>query len=125
MSNLKLPKMSFYNLNRLLGNRWSETLAYATTAERDGDRTILVRHHGNAIATISDDVVTLSTAGWHSRTTANRLNAILAALELPGRYSIGITQYVMVLREFHGNKKIEIPFNRIEIENNEIVKVSE
>lgn len=125
MSNLNLPKMSFDNLNRLLGNRTAKTLAYATTAERDGDRTIIVRHHGNAIATISDDVVTLSTAGWHSRTTANRLNAILAALELPGRYGIGITQGQMVLREFHGKKPIETPFNRIEIENHEIVEVSE
>lgn len=83
MSNLSLPKMTFPTLSGMLQNarlkgNWRVKLAYETTAERGNDgKTIIVRHHGNAIAHIGPDFFTLTGAGWNSRTTADRLNAIL------------------------------------------------
>lgn len=90
MSNLTLPKMTFVTLKGMIGNARARhpfptnpviKLAYETTAEwdtsSDFDQTIVVRHHGNPIAEIGADFFTLDNAGWHSRTTARRLNRIL------------------------------------------------
>ena len=82
MSNLTLPRMTYVTLNGMLHNadlRGNRTvkLAYETTASRGQDGNVVVYHHGNPIAEIGEDYFTLDNAGWHSRTTADRLNAIL------------------------------------------------
>lgn len=80
MSNLKLPELTYDNLNRLLGNRDAKTIAYATTAQRDvTEDCITVCHHGNPIAHFYGDweVVHVSNAGWHSPTTTARIHAVL------------------------------------------------
>lgn len=85
MSNLSLPKMTHVTLTNMLlnaeakGKRGPLKIAYETTIERTPgtNHNILVRHHGNPIADIGPDFFTLDNAGWHSVTTANRLNHIL------------------------------------------------
>ena len=42
--------------------------------------------HGNCISVIDSEEVFISTCGWRSITTKERLNAILAAFKLPGIY---------------------------------------
>lgn len=84
MSNLNLPRMTYVNLAKLTRGRIDRVkLAYETTAERiqasNGASwdTFLIRHHGNAIAEIGPDYMTLDNGGWNSRTTADRLQRIL------------------------------------------------
>lgn len=84
MSNLNLPKLTYANLATLTRARTDRVkLAYETTAERikasNGASwdTFLIRHHGNVIAEIGPDYMTLDNGGWNSRTTANRLHTIL------------------------------------------------
>lgn len=78
MSNLKLPELTYDNLNQLLGNRDARTIAYATAAIRDHDM-IEVTHHHNTIAMLfPDGTVQVTNAGWHSPTTTARIHAVLA-----------------------------------------------
>lgn len=83
MSNLSLPKMTYVTLSGMLSNAEAKgksnplKIAYETTIERIRGTVILVRHHGNPIAEIGPYYFTLDNAGWHSVTTANRLNQIL------------------------------------------------
>ena len=83
MSNLNLPRMTYVTLNGMLHNAYARgnnvvKLAYETTASRgQGGNVVVVYHHGNQIADIGENYFTLDNAGWHSRTTADRLNAIL------------------------------------------------
>jgi hypothetical protein len=76
MSNLKLPTLTYGNLDRLLGNKQGTALAYATTAERLGD-SIIVRHHGSPIVSLTEGIVALSKAGYNSQTTTQRLHKVL------------------------------------------------
>lgn len=90
MSNLKLPTLNYAALDRLMRNRHGnpvagKTLAYATTCQRvnlhseiggEGDYYI-IQHHGSSIAQVSRYDVEVTNAGWHSRTTMDRLSRIL------------------------------------------------
>lgn len=77
MSNLKLPTMTYDNLSKLIGSKTARTLAYATTAERSSDGSIIVRQHGNAIAELTPKTITVDQCGWDSTTTANRLRMVM------------------------------------------------
>lgn len=78
MSNLNLPNMSYESLRDTPAGK----LAYATTLTHvQGSDTghfleCQVRHHGNLIARIRKDEIEISNCGWHSPTTANRLNKV-------------------------------------------------
>ena len=84
MSNLKLPEMDYYTLRQIADNPDSKVvgewikLAYQTFILRDGAH-VLVKHHDTVIADISQTEVKLYHEGFHSPTTANRLNRILYA----------------------------------------------
>lgn len=78
MSSLIFPECTYDNLDCLLGGESRRKIAYETVAVRDGGD-IHVLHHGNLIATLHDDSLFLTTAGWDSRTTADRLRRIIAA----------------------------------------------
>lgn len=81
MSNLKLPAMDYYSLRQVAndeknsGKHWIK-IAYQTFIRRDGAH-VLVKHHETVIADISQTAVKLYHEGFHTRTTANRLNHIL------------------------------------------------
>ena len=57
--------------------------------------------HGNLIAHIRDGVLTVSNCGWHTRTTAARLNAIFEACGLP--YYIRTRDYTHQLMQRNYN----------------------
>lgn len=76
MTNLNLPDMGFDNLSRLAGTELKK-VAYATFIRRVDDGAVKVMHHSTVIAEISDGFVEIHTAGYNSKTTAHRLNAIL------------------------------------------------
>lgn len=107
MSNLKLPTLTYLNLNRLLGRKHGITLAYATTAERHGD-SIVVRHHGSPIVSLTDGFVALSKAGYNSSTTSRRLHKALKDNNIDESIGIrqGITSVVL------GNKSKPMPRDR-------------
>lgn len=75
MVNLAPLKMSA--IEEKLSTRESFRLGHNTYAHtRDGK--IVITYHGNFIAgwTVGDHLLTLSCAGWHTSTTADRLNQI-------------------------------------------------
>lgn len=74
MSNLKLPRMSFDNLATMKFPA-SGKIAHNTWIRRFPD-CVEVIYHATVIAIIYRDNVVISNGGWHTVTTANRLNAI-------------------------------------------------
>ena len=68
-----------------------------------------VRLHGNLIAEVSDECVTLHDGGWQSVTTKSRLNAIMDAHCLPGE---GIFQqkWEWFCRLWNGTEHFTVPF---------------
>lgn len=94
MTNLKLPSLNYPELAELLRNRgsWEVTIGYKTKATlwhtSPGYPEIEVLHHGNEIASIEPYKIWLSNAGWHSATTADRLNRIAKDNGLPIRVTI-------------------------------------
>lgn len=62
-------------------------------------KALRIYYHDTAIASIYDDgKVKIDNGGWCSKTTKNRINAILSALELP--YSIVQKNYSWYLRDY-------------------------
>lgn len=55
-----------------------------TAVIHDGNNVATVLLHGNKIAEVGDDFVTLFDGGWQSNTTKSRLNAILQAHGIEG-----------------------------------------
>ena len=80
MSNLKLPELTYESLCELAnkGDRWVK-IGYETHVRRDAEspHVVKIRHHSTVIANVSATKVVLYHGGYHSRTTADRLNRIL------------------------------------------------
>lgn len=106
MTNLKLPNLSYASLKTITKKK----IAYATTLLHHHDNDVTIYHHGNPIATFSempDGTVklTVSNCGYHSKTTAHRLTAILQDNGVKGLgpnaslLSAAIKDYRMVYRE--------------------------
>ena len=74
MSNLILPIMSFDHLSTMSVPR-SGKIAHNTWINRYPDR-VEVTYHATTIAIIYRDKVKITSGGWPTRTTADRLNAI-------------------------------------------------
>jgi hypothetical protein len=68
-----------------------------------------IRLHGNLIAEVSAECVTLHDGGWQSVTTKSRLNAILSQHGLPGE---GIFQHKWewFCRLWNGTEHFTVPF---------------
>jgi len=62
------------------GNDWSK--ANTTVSHHEG--VAVVRLHGNKIAEIGEDFITLFDGGWQSNTTKSRLNALMDEFCSPG-----------------------------------------
>lgn len=81
MSNLTLPTMTFGALAASIRPSGPTKIAYATTAEHghdsDGAAAVIIRHHGNHIATLERNYIRIECAGWSSSTTAARLHRVL------------------------------------------------
>ena len=77
MSNLSLPIMSFDNLTTMHVPA-SGKIAHNTWIRRNSD-SVEVIYHTTVIAIIYRDRVVISNGGWPTRTTADRLHAILRA----------------------------------------------
>ena len=75
MSNLKLPPMSFDHLSTMEVPR-SGKIAHNTWIKRSPDW-VEVIYHSTAIAIIYRDGVKITNGGWPTRTTADRLHAIM------------------------------------------------
>lgn len=75
MSNLQLPRMSFENLSAMKVPA-SGKIAHNTWIRRNPD-SVEVIYHTTVIAIIRPGRVSISNGGWATRTTADRLNAIM------------------------------------------------
>lgn len=75
MSNLILPVMSFDHLSTMSVPR-SGKIAHNTWIKRYPDR-VEVTYHTTVIAILRPGRVEISNGGWPTRTTADRLNAIM------------------------------------------------
>lgn len=84
MSNLKLPTLTFDALKaHVLGGRTktertvaNNTVAYLYEADSTNE-TIVVRHHGSTIATLTPYSLTVTNAGYGSASTRERVNGFL------------------------------------------------
>lgn len=75
-----LSRLTVDELARHLDGRTSRTLAHNTYAERDDDGSIGIRFHATRILTFrADGTFVVSTGGWRTVTTKQRLNALLPA----------------------------------------------
>lgn len=83
MSNLKLPSLNYYALERLISTKpWrGSRIGYNTRAEGYSDGSIGLTHHHNDIGRVFERdgriVVHVRFAGWNSRTTADRMNRLV------------------------------------------------
>ena len=83
MSNLKLPTMTIENLKRVHSR--DGKIGYKTDIMWNTDKTkVGIYHHDSLIAVIDESgtagyerIVSVSNAGWDSKTTIDRLNRIL------------------------------------------------
>ena len=75
MSNLQLPCMSFENLSTMRVPA-SGKIAHNTWIRRNADN-VEVIYHTTVIAIVYRGRVSISNGGWATRTTADRLNAIM------------------------------------------------
>ena len=79
MSNLKLPAMEYANLRKLAlarPDKFWVPIAYKTWVALVDNR-VQVKHHDTVIATVDSTKVIVTHRGYHSSTTANRLNKIV------------------------------------------------
>ena len=82
------------------GNRnWSSGNTTVSFNEESG--VSIVRLHGNKIAEVSDDTMTIFDGGWQSTTTKSRLNALCSEFCITGE---GVFQkdFVWYVRKFVG-----------------------
>ncbi|ABF57541.1 gp91 [Corynebacterium phage P1201] len=81
MTNLKFPSSAYKPLWRNFPNPGSRKFAYATTmetmADTNGNLVFGIYHHNSLIAVIGENEVSVSAAGWASRTAADRIDRIL------------------------------------------------
>ena len=68
-----------------------------------------VRLHGNLIAEVSDECVTLHDGGWQSVTTKSRLNAIMSEHCLPGE-GVFQNKWEWFCRLWNGTEHFVVPF---------------
>lgn len=98
MSNLKLPTMTIANLKRVKPR--GGKIGYATDIMWNADKTkVGIYHHDNLIAVIDESghlgherIVSVSDAGWASKTTIDRLNRVLRE-NTRGYYGARIQQF--------------------------------
>lgn len=81
MRNLKLPSLKY-------GQVKPGKLCYATEATVDSSGWHALYHHGSLIATVEADSVFISTAGWDSSTTADRIDRVLQDNEVGYRVAL-------------------------------------
>lgn len=110
MSNLKMPRMTVENLN-IITRRGREIIAYQTRAnaywnDAEADNNYRITHHGNTIAIIGCDTVTISNGGWDSITTADRLRRILNDNGIP--FTVRINDYSMVLYNRRNGEHVKV-----------------
>ena len=132
MSNLRLKHdlRSHADAVEFVGGRQTKVLGHNTLCEVSGDGSI-IRYHSNLIAEFSgrgrDSVLggkvftwnsVLSSAGWNTVTTARRLHMLMPR-HMVGRFGVGITRGVMVLRDFETGREHE--FKHLYIGENEVV----
>ena len=87
------------------GRNWSS----ANTSVTMNGNIAEVRLHGNLIAEVSDECVTLHDGGWQSVTTKSRLNAIMSEHCLPGE-GVFQKEWEWFCRLWNGTEHFVVPF---------------
>ena len=87
------------------GRDWSS----ANTSVTMNGNIAEVRLHGNLIAEVSDECVTLHDGGWQSKTTKSRLNAIMSEHCLPGE-GVFQNKWEWFCRLWNGTEHFVVPF---------------
>ena len=87
------------------GRDWSS----ANTSVTMNGNVAEVRLHGNLIAEVSDECVTLHDGGWQSVTTKSRLNAIMSEHCLPGE-GVFQNKWEWFCRLWNGTEHFVVPF---------------
>jgi hypothetical protein len=105
MTNLKLKTIeNHHQALALLNGAKQKRLGYETWLFATEDRgETVVHHHNNPILAYTEDTVTIRPCGWHSRTTAHRLNLLTPAW-LRFRLRKEATQYSV-----HGGPWLIVP----------------
>ena len=80
------------------------------------DKVSKVYLHGNHIATIDEDTMTIYDGGWQSNTTKSRLNALCDSFCVPGE-GVFQSDFVWYVRLFVGALNGQKVFKTVEFEN--------
>lgn len=109
MTNLKLPPLTYDSLSAILAWQPCSKIGYATTIERDYryKDVISIVHHGSVIADVAPNEVFLRKVGYHSQTTAHRLNRVCVDNGLETR--VGFRKGWMCMLFQNGSKTVEYP----------------
>lgn len=108
MRNLKLPSLKY-------GQVKPGKLCYATEATVDSTGWHAVYHHASLIATVEADSVYISTAGYDSSTTVDRIDRVLLDNEVGYRVALrkGETHLFQVKRPFDSEQSVWIDLGYI------------
>ena len=108
MSNLKLPALDYANLIKLAnnGDTWVK-IGYQTSVRREPGNfaAVQLRHHDTVIATVTSTHTIVTHGGYHSKTTADRLNRVVYANT---GFHIGIKNFELEIRYGH-NESMRLP----------------
>ena len=102
-------------VNAIMGGKnWSSDNTTVTTDKETNTSSVYL--HGNLIATVTDDDMTIYDGGWQSNTTKSRLNALCFAFCVAGE---GIFQenFKWFVRKFVGQAGQSKVYNVCDFEN--------
>ena len=92
---------------------WSSANTQVVTQQ---DGVSLVYLHGNKIAEIDDDSMTIFDGGWQSNTTKSRLNALCTEFCIAGE-GVFQSDFVWYIRQFVGKINGQSVFKTVEFDN--------
>lgn len=92
---------------------WSSANTQVVTQQ---DGVSLVYLHGNKIAEIDDDSMTIFDGGWQSNTTKSRLNALCTEFCIAGE-GVFQSDFVWYIRQFVGKINGQNVFKTVEFDN--------
>ena len=101
-------------MNRAIQNNTNWTSGNTSVITEDNVSKVYL--HGNHIATIDDDSMTIFDGGWQSNTTKSRLNALCDEFCVPGE-GVFQSDFVWYVRQFVGAINGQKVFKTVEFEN--------
>ena len=101
-------------MNRAIQNNTNWTSGNTSVITEDNESKVYL--HGNHIATVDDETMTIFDGGYQSNTTKSRLNALCDEFCVPGE-GVFQSDFVWYVRQFVGAINGQSVFKTVEFEN--------